>query len=94
MPITISTKGGVRLRGLELLLALRRREPQKAAVMLRELVAMGFTVEDLGLSVAEVDRFVRGRPALRIIRGGKRSDTQSDSNPSVEGADSVSTGRR
>ena len=94
MPITISTNGGVRLRGLELLLALRRHEPQKAAVMLRELVAVGFTVEDLGLSVAEIDRFVGGRPALRIIRGGKRSDTQSDSNPSVEGADSVSTGRR
>jgi hypothetical protein len=86
MPITISTKGGVRLRGLDLLLALRRLEPQKAAVVLRELVAMGFTVGDLGISVAEIDRFVHGRPALRLIRGGKRSGSQSDSNPSVSGS--------
>jgi hypothetical protein len=86
MPITISTKGGVRLRGLDLLLALRRLEPQKAAVVLRELVAMGFTVGDLGISVAEIDRFVHGRPALRLIRGGKRSVSQSDSNPSVSGS--------
>jgi hypothetical protein len=43
--------------------------------MLRELVAMGFTVEDLGISAAKVDRFVRGRPELRLIRGGKRSDS-------------------
>jgi hypothetical protein len=41
--------------------------------MLRQLVAMGFTVENLGLSTAEVDRFVHGRPTLRLIRGGKRS---------------------
>jgi hypothetical protein len=75
MRITISTTGGSVSRGLDLLLALRRHEPQKAAVMLRELVAMGFTVEDLGISAAKVDRFVCGRPELRLIRGGKRSDS-------------------
>ena len=75
MPITISNTGGVRSRALDLLLAVRRHEPQKAADMLRELVALGLTVENLGLSAA--DR-MHGRPELRIIRGGKMSDSRSE----------------
>jgi hypothetical protein len=76
MPITISNTGGVRSRALDLLLAVRRHEPQKAADMLRELVALGFNVENLGLSAA--DRLMHGRPELRTIRGGKMSDSRSE----------------
>jgi hypothetical protein len=43
---------------------------------LRELVATGFSLEDLGLTAAEVDRFGHGRPGLRLIRGRKKNGSR------------------
>lgn len=72
----ISSRDGVHLRAVDLVAALRRYGPTKMTLALRELVATGFSLEDLGLTAAEVDRFGHGRPGLRLIRGRKKNGSR------------------
>jgi hypothetical protein len=37
---------------------------------------MGFSLEDLGVSAAEIDRFRHARPNLRLIRGRKKNGSR------------------
>ena len=72
----ISSRDDVRLRAVDLLRALRRYGPTKTTLVLRELVAMGFSLAALGLREAEVDRFGHARHNLRLICGRKKNRTR------------------
>jgi hypothetical protein len=75
----ISRRDDVRLRAIELLHTLRRYGPTKTTLVLRELVDMGFSLEDLGLSAAEVERFRHTRADLRLVRGSRKNGNRMGS---------------